>query len=376
MAMGTIFKRGNRYWIQFFDHGKRFRESAKTERKGVAERLLVKRLAEVQAGTFGGTAKTQTTVADLLDDLLSDYRRNEKSIDWAEILDRHLRPSFGPIKANRITTQHLQRYIEQRLAAGRAAKTVNLELGFLRRAFNLGADATPPRCKPLPKLPALKVAPPRSGFFEHDEYLRMLDALPGYLKPVVCFAYFTGCRRGEILALRWNQIDLDAKLVRLNAGETKSGEGRVIPIGGELLEVLRAQKAERDELWPDCGYVFYRRGRQIKAMNDAWRIAARKAGLWDSEAGRVTRLFHDLRRTGVRNLVRSGVAEVVAMKISGHRTRSIFDRYNIVSERDLHDAAAALNSHISKLAKRDSHKIATAPKAAKKTAKAVRAAKR
>ncbi len=94
-------------------------------------------------------------------------------------------------------------------------------------------------------------------------------SLPDYLKPVVSFAYYTGYRRGEILGLRWDQLNLDAKLVRLNAGETKSGEERVLPVREDLLAMLRAQKSEQDELWPACAFVFNRRGRQIKAMNDA-----------------------------------------------------------------------------------------------------------
>jgi hypothetical protein len=138
-------------------------------------------------------------------------------------------------------------------------------------------------------------------------------------------------------------------VIRLEPGETKNDEGRNTSLTGELLEVLKMQKIIRDEKWPSCPWVFFRAGNPIKTFSGAWEKACIATGHFDMIGGKPTapRLFHDLRRTGVRNLVRAGVPERVAMAISGHKTRSVFDRYNIVSERDLHDAARRLNNYIS-----------------------------
>jgi len=185
----------------------------------------------------------------------------------------------------------------------------------------------------------------RKGFFERDEFLRHRESLPPHLKPVTTFAFWTGCRKGEILGLKWAQVDLQERVVRLEPGETKNDSARIIPLAGELLEMLRMQKEIRDEKWAGCPWVFFRHGKRLIDFRGSWELACKAAGLVN-EKGEPSKLFHDLRRTGVRNLVRAGVPERVAMAISGHKTRSVFDRYNIVDERDLHDAARKLNNYI------------------------------
>ncbi len=134
--------------------------------------------------------------------------------------------------------------------------------------------------------------------------------------------------------------------MRLEPGETKNDEARIPPLTRELHEVLSIQRSLREARFPDCPWVFFRAdGRKVANFYRSWNTACLAAGLHDSEGG-VRKLFHDLRRSGLRNLIRAGVPEVVAMRISGHKTRSVFDRYNVVSERDLHDAARRLEAYI------------------------------
>jgi len=151
------------------------------------------------------------------------------------------------------------------------------------------------------------------------------------VKPVARFAYITGWRTlSEILPLQWRQVDFSGRIVTLDPGTTKNKDGRLFPFTADLLALLDEQKSKREGLL--CPWVFTYKGGQFKSYKRAWKTACRKAGL----PGMIP---HDFRRTAVRNLVRAGVPERVAMQMTGHKTRSVFDRYHIVSQGDLFDAA-------------------------------------
>lgn len=292
------------------------------------------------------------TVGGLLDELERDYKINGKRLDWCEtVLRLYLRPNFGNMPASRFSSKEIKGYIAQRQEAGAANATINRELALLRRAFNLAAKEDPPKVMKVPRFPKLAENNVRKGFFEDADYRALLPQLPDDLKPVLAFGYYTGCRKGEILGLRWNQVDLTEGIVRLNPGETKNDEARVIPLVPDLLAMLEMQKVKRDAECPDCPWVFFHDdGQRWRDFRDSWAKACKAAGLWegDDKAGRPTKLFHDLRRSGVRNLVRAGVPEKVAQTISGHKTRAVFERYNIVSETDLKRAARQLGEYLNR----------------------------
>jgi integrase len=369
--LGSIYQRKKRtadgklvklpvWWIQYCKDGRVCRESSKRDGRpgnlSDAADLLKRRIKEIGSGTFGGPRIDRIKVGELLDDLLLDYKMNNaKSYkDFAEPIVRlHLRPAFGHLRASRLTTTLVNAYRDQRLESEAAPATVNREMALLRRALNLGRRQTPPKVLVAPYIPMLTEDNIRTGFYEHDEFLALRAAIEEAVRPVLTFAYYTGCRRGEILSLRWPQVELHNRVVVLEPGTTKNGQGRILPLaeGGELYKVLAMQKAIRDQQCPDCPWVFFRvrngAGEPIREFRAAWEAAAKAVGLVD-ETGEVNHLFHDFRRTGVRNLIRAGVQEAVAMRISGHKTRSVFDRYNIVSDRDLHDAARRLEGYVSR----------------------------
>lgn len=350
------------FYIQYFVNGHMYRESTGTDIYNKAMALLKKRYAEAEAGTLQTAEIKHVLVGELLDDLYADYTQyHPQSADrFAKHVIAHLRPHFGQILASKLSTSDLKKYITARLKDGAAQASVNRDLALLRRSFKLAQKHTPPKVTSIPSFAGLlfRENNARQGFFEHDEYTRMRDALPRDERDILVYAYYTGCRRSEILKLQWQFVDVASRCVRLPSEDKASGlhmksnEARIIPLGDELYEMLAARQALVNEVCPASPWVFchtmnanrgraaYQIGKPKRNIYGTWIRVSKELG--------ITRLLHDLRRTGVRNLVRAGVPESVAMKISGHKTRSVFERYNIVNEGDLHDAAKKLNDYVGK----------------------------
>ena len=254
----------------------------------------------------------------------------KKSLKRAENCLVHLKRFFEGFRAPDITTPKIQHYIEMRMLEGAANATINRELSALKRMLNLAARQTPPKVERVPYFPMLKENNTRKGFFEHEDFLALRNALPSYLKGFVTLGYKYGWRLSEIAKLTWSQVDRIAGIVRLEVGETKNNEARTVYLDEELKTIFERQWELRKETRKLLPFVFLNRtgNGRIKRFDKVWEKACR-----DAKIG--VRIFHDLRRTAVRNLVRSGVPERVAMMISGHKTRSVFDRYNIVNDEDL-----------------------------------------
>ncbi len=334
-GMGRIFQRGSIYWIAYSHRGREYRESAQSEREGDARRLLKKRLGEIGRGRLVGPQEERVTVQDLA----ADYEREQalrgaRAGRWAKQRTAHLKRVFGFDRAVDVTTDRIRAYVQARLQAPASPATVNRDLAALSRMFTLAVQAG--RLSVKPHIPRLPEGQPRQGFFEHAEYLAIRAQLRAEYQDVLDFGYLTGWRRGEILRLEWRDVDLHAGVIRLRPELSKTRTGRVLALSPTLRELL-------DRRWRlrglGCPAVFHVGGRPIGDWRKAWAAACTAAKL-------PGKLFHDLRRTVVRNLVRAGIPERVAMSLTGHKTRSVFDRYNIVSEADLERASTRLAEYV------------------------------
>jgi integrase len=340
-ADGTL-KESGIIWLKYRDAlGVLRREASGTDKEKKARRLLKQREGAAVEGRVLVPRADQVTVAALAEDLKADYKANgRKSADRLGFSLAHLLPVFGPRKAITLTSSDVTAYRVQRLAAGAAAATVNRELAALKRMFSLAVKGE--RLQRMPYIEMLKENNARRGFFERGQFEAVRAHLPEYAQPAATFAYLTGWRlKSEILTLQWRQVDFKAGIVTLDVGSTKNRDGRTFPMVPELRALLEAQRATTDALRKKIGaigpWVFHwtKKGRPLKGFTKSWRAACLAAGL----PGRIP---HDFRRTAVRNLERAGVPRSVAMKLTGHKTEAVYQRYAIVAERDLAEAVAKL----------------------------------
>jgi integrase len=368
--MGELKRRGKIWWIRYYKNGRRYEESSGSRKEGDAKALLKLREGDIERGVAITPKVGRVRFGEAVEDLYNDYRTNRKrSFNDTQLrVEKHLRPFFGDRRMATITTTDIREFIAARQqartiqrraytftardgtprhvpertleTAGVSNAELNRELMTLKRMFNLAIQAG--KLLQKPHIPFLKEDNVRVGFFERDQFLAVLSRLKPPVRPAATFAYITGWRiDSEVLSLQWRQVDFAAGTVTLDPGTTKNREGRTFPMTIELRELLERQRAYTDEVQRRrdllCAQVFHRDGRPIRTFRRAFRSACTSAGC-------PGRLLHDLRRTAVRNLVRAGIPERVAMQLTGHKTRSVFERYNIVSMGDLNEAAKRLDA--------------------------------
>jgi integrase len=352
--LGTIFQRKARapdgsevvlstWWIRYSRAGKQYRESAKTDDYDEAERMLKRRQGEIATGAFTGLGPERIRISQLLQEMLDDMKANgRRSYGSAEGGVRlHLVPFMGKVRVADFTSNLVKAYKAKRQVDEAANATINRELGLLKRAFNLAYRAEPPLVAKVPYIARLPERNVRTGFLEHEQYKKLRDALPAYLQLLFVLGYHTGARLGELRGITWPQVETHR--IVLYPGTTKNGEGRALPIYGEMAAWIEMAKETRKK-FPKCPYLCQHDGQPLgdSCVKKAWKTACKSV---DLPALR----FHDLRRSAVRNMDRAGVPRTVAMKVSGHKTESMFNRYNIVSERDVAEVKNRMETYLNSL---------------------------
>jgi integrase len=249
---------------------------------------------------------------------------------------------FGGRVVGDIKLADLENYQAKRLSAGKAPATVDHEIGktktMIIAAFDndmVGADVLRmfKRVKPALK----KGSDVRTRILSADEFESILAHLPRHMKPVFAMAYYAGMRKGEIMGLTWDKVDLKGRVIRLEAADTKDKEPRTIPICGKLYEILKdIPRAIHD------AHVFRFKGKPFEDIRVSLRKACKAAGVAYGRFAKGGFVFHDLRHTFNTNMRKAGVAESVIMAITGHSTRAMFDRYNTVDLDDAHQAVDRL----------------------------------
>ncbi len=245
---------------------------------------------------------------------------------------------FGDMMVSNIMPEDLENLVEKRKKEKCADGTIDQEIGKVRAMIFKAFDNNKVSGDTIKKFRKIKKldkgnASARTRIITRAEFTEMIDQAPLHLRPILIMAYHTGMRKGEILNLTWDKVDMKKRFIHLDAADTKDREKRSIPISDELYETLEAiPKAIHDN------HVFLFQGQPVSDIRHGLKRTCKDTGV---AYGRFTRggfVFHDLRHTFNTNMRKAGVPESVIMRITGHSSRSMFDRYNTIDDGDLADA--------------------------------------
>ena len=332
-GLGSVYQRGDTWWLVWYHKGERFRESSKSSDRSVAVKLLKKRIGRAAEGYKPAPDVSRTTFDDLADMLVQDYEANgNRSLKRVRAALGHLREAFGNWQAGAITADEIVKYKNARLKAGAKPATVNREQAALKRAFNLGLDSR--KVVEVPTIKMLKENNVRTGYMDEADLDRLIEHLPNYLHNLITVAFYCGWRVDSELLSRERRHVKDGWLV-LEPGEGKTRKARQFPItmiprlNAAITDQLERVAAMEKSMGRVIPWLFVGpTGERIKSFRTAWKNARVKAGLPNA-------IPHDFRRVAVRALNSAGVSISSAMAMVGHKTISIYQRYSIVDEGDL-----------------------------------------
>jgi integrase len=341
---------GGIWYFTYYDlNGRQVRRSSKSKLKSVAMSMLLAAKEELRKGTTPTNGKLK--YEDIRAILLDDYTDNEKLtmrddeivISGKTGLLKALDEFFAEMNVLAITTDVIKKFVAKRKAEGITGPSINRNLARLRRMFRLAQREG--KVSSMPYFPMAKESEPREGFVERDEFEMLRAAMPVGLHPALTFCYETGCRTGAMKKIVWKWVDLGKAEMNLPAGIIKNRKPLTLPLSAELVSMLK-------KLFRTDGPVF-----DTTNFRKEWIRACVKVGLgkktgpeWHQYEGLIP---HDFRRSAVRNLINAGNDQVTAMKITGHRTVSVFQRYEIKTTEELHEASEKVVEHHAKKASKN-----------------------
>jgi integrase len=348
---GRLYKRGRIWWFRCVKDGETIDQSTgkHIQAEAIQERDRIKATLKNDVPALQKLVTVNTLIDDYFAHLDSEGRKSRESIKL--VVNANIRRVFGDRVAATITSDDIKAYRTKRTEEENKPATINNELAYMRSAYYVGKDRqTPPKVLAIPYFTMVKPNNVRTGFIDVAGYLTILSELPNSLKPLFAGGFHWGCRVGELESITWPQVDLDDEFIALESGATKNGEGRGLPIYGEMKKWLTEQKEIRDRDFPESSWVFFwhkdawqsshliesKPGDQVRDFEKTWKAAVKRAG-YDGL------LFHDLRRSAIRNMRKAKISTPGIMKISGHKTISTFLRYDIIDRADVKETGKTMD---------------------------------
>ena len=303
--------------------------------------LEAKIRAEAFEGRFFDRLRVpKVTVTQLWKEWEPISRRDKDSWQSDVARARYLCAVLGERVASGLTQRDVDEYRNRRLADRTRRKSppspasLDREIAQLKRMCSYAVECGLLQTNPVGRVKLLNKPNVRRTVIDESAFATLVAAADPELRPILIVAYDTGMRKGEILNLRWSQVDLRIGAVFLAAEDTKTNFARTVYLTGRVIDEMKRQPRR---LGTDFVFVNPETGTRWEDARKLFVRARRRADLahvW----------FHDLRRSFVTNARRRGVPESVVMRMSGHRTRNVFDRYNIVEDEDVRNAVKVIEA--------------------------------
>jgi len=338
-----------RYWIHYQVRKQQYREpvgfSIEEARDAEGKRRSQKRENPI----FKKLPETKMTFQELSDWYIE--LETVKALAYYEILKYNL-SKFNTEFGDKIITdilpsalQNFQAKLNKKYSESYIDKIIGAAKAVINKAYDdkLVSLETKETFRKIGKL-LKRNANARDKVLTFDEYQTVMKHLPQHLKPVFAMGYYTGMRKGEILNLKQNRVKLKTRMIHLRAEDTKDNEPRSIPISDELYKILKEiPPAIHDE------HVFLYKDKPFKDIRNGVKDACKQAGIPYGRNVKGGFTFHDLRHTFNTYMRKAGVKEGVIMKLTGHSTREMFDRYDTKDEEDLKNAVKSMGLFLQNL---------------------------
>lgn len=337
-----LYKRGQVWWMRFSYKGKQMMKSTETKDKKLAEKIHAKVITQIAEGKWLDRLEGEDkTFKELADKYINEYAKLNKR-SWKkdeERLNNHLIPFFGDMTVTEIAPKIISAYKGHRYKKDISPATINRELTIMKHMYTMAVKEWEwCRDNPVMRVRMEKEPPPRDRWLTYEEEKKLLDACPDWLKEIVTFALNTGMRQGEILSIKWKDVNLFSGIVILEM--TKNGDKRAVPFNKTVWELLKT-KARVKYLASD--YVFTSdAGTKMDGGNlrtDFMKVL-KKAKITEF-------CFHDLRHTFATRLVQRGIDLYKVQKLLGHRDNKTTQRYAHHYPESLRDGVNVLeNAHL------------------------------
>ncbi|OGS20952.1 MAG: hypothetical protein A2252_04480 [Elusimicrobia bacterium RIFOXYA2_FULL_39_19] len=340
--MSIIFKNDN-YYLDYYVNGLRVREKVGPNRR-FAELAWAKRKVQAHEEKFFETPKNKKLkFYELCDSFSTNYskpNKRKRSYERDLLSIKHLKAYFGDVYISRITPQEIERYKMARQADMVSFATINRETGCLRNIFNRAKDWEMVDSNPMDKVKLYKESPGKIRYLTQEETQRLLSNCSGYLRNAIIFALNTGCRKEEVLSLKWSDIDFRTATIHIPASTSKTNIKREIMVNSALLRTLQAI-----ERYPNGEYVFCdEQGNRFKRIDRTFKTALKRANIQDFR-------FHDLRHTFCSNLVMSGIDIYTVKELVGHESIEMTMRYSHLAPNFKRQAVEILSARMNKIEK-------------------------